>query len=122
MSKKRTFYIDTHEDEGHCYTLDFFKDRITDTEADDHAESFVLEEMMPDIGSGIYWCSKQQDFVDNTKESCGKFNCNDYSPCNGKSGRCRHLKNGLTGTGRVFLLEQTEGGEKFIFEQIAQEK
>lgn len=34
---------------------------------------------------------------------CGLI-CSDYSPCNGRSGRCRHLMNGFDDTGRYYVL------------------
>ena len=78
------------------YTLDFFKDMLID----DNLEKLELEEMKRDIG-GEMWCGKEQEFV--SKGDCGRW-CNYYSPCNGKSGRCKCLKNGFMETGKKFLL------------------
>ena len=77
-------------------SLDFFKDELID----DELEEMELLEMKRDIG-GPMWCDEFFDFV--VKGDCGKW-CNYYEPCNGKSGRCRNLKNGFKQTGRKFLL------------------
>ncbi len=122
MSKKKTLYIDNSGDGERCYALDYFKDELQGGGFEPPPDSFTLAEMKPDIGSGAYWCSENDWTLDNTRESCGKFNCKDYSPCNGKNGRCRHLKHSMVETGRVFDLRQTEDKSGFIFKQIAQEK
>jgi len=66
----------------------------------DDGEDVTLFEMKRDIG-GEMWCPKLFDFVDN---ACGHA-CKDYNPCNGKSGRCRNLKNGFIKTGKKFRLK-----------------
>jgi len=53
---------------------------------------------------GMRYCfEKDEEFVIGT--DCGK-ECELYSPCNGKSGRCRHLKNMYIGTGKMVTVEE----------------
>lgn len=59
-------------------------------------EGAILSEMKRDIG-GEMWCDIEKDFLGECYEGCGNYN-----PCNGKSGRCRSLKNGFVETGRKF--------------------
>lgn len=89
-------YFTNEEYSEMVYTLDFFKNMLID----DDLEKLELEEMKRDIG-GEMWCEEIGDFVG--KYDCG-FICDKYKPCNGKSGRCRNLKNGFVETGRDFLL------------------
>jgi hypothetical protein len=44
--------------------------------------------------NGIFWCTKYKFCGDGTQDYCGK-QCRDYSPRNGKSGRCRFHTNDL---------------------------
>lgn len=69
---------------------------------EDYLEEIKLEEMQRDYGGEMY-CEENEVFV--KKCDCGK-SCSMYSPCNGKGGRCRYLKNGFIGTGRKFLLTE----------------
>ena len=89
-------YFMESKDEDGVFTIDGYMDRITDGED----EEIELFEMKRDIG-GEMWCEENERFVE--KGDCGKW-CPMYSPCNGKSGRCRNLKNGFVETGLKFLL------------------
>lgn len=77
--------------------------------AKSHAESYDIpmgfELSVKDIG-GPMWCCEEGEFVEDSRDSCGKSNCNFYNPCNGKSGRCRHLKNCFTGTGKFVTIDK----------------
>jgi hypothetical protein len=84
-------------DEGYVYRFSVFKKRIENGETDE----FLLEEEKRDIGGPMY-CQLNDCFPE--KGDCGKLDCEDYNPCNGKSGRCRHLKNGFVETGKRFKL------------------
>jgi len=77
---------------------------------EDDIEEMELEEMERDFGGEMY-CKKNEVFVE--KGDCDRF-CSMYSPCNGKSGRCRNLENGFIGTGKKFILTKNgiKGGEK----------
>ena len=81
------------------FPLSTFKGMLEDR---DENKEIILEEHIRDVSGEFLWCDEYGDFMD-TKESCGKV-CEDYSPCNGKSGRCRFLKQGFVGTGRYFTL------------------
>ena len=92
---KKRYYI--AKDEGYVYRLSVFKKRIQNGETDE----FILEEEKRDIGGPMY-CQINGRFPE--KGDCGKLDCDEYNPCNGKSGRCKHLKNGFVGTGKRFKL------------------
>lgn len=51
-------------------------------------------------------CMAEQLPLAKGETNCGKH-CFFYTPCNGKSGRCRHLFNNFVGTGRFFFLTKT---------------
>lgn len=95
--KKRWFII-VDGFEEYVWPLSEFEQRIAEGEADE----FILEEAKRDIGGPMY-CPLYDNFPE-TKWDCGKWNCPDYKPCNGKSGRCRELKNGFVGIGKMFKL------------------
>lgn len=80
------------------YTLDYFKDFI-----DEDVREIKLEGMKRDCG-GEMWCKEFQEFPE--WGFCG-LGCQKYNPCNGKSGKCRHLVNGFVGTGRKFILTKS---------------
>jgi len=86
------YFVDASDDE-YVWHLTMFRDRILDGE-----EEIILLEMKRDIG-GEMFCQEFFDFPN----ACGAH-CPYYHPCNGVSGRCRHLKNGFIGTGRKFRL------------------
>jgi len=65
--------------------------------------TIILEEEKRDMG-GEMWCEISQDFILGHDFPCGNL-CNYYDPCNGKSGRCAHLKNGFIGTGKKIIIE-----------------
>ena len=88
-------YFTESMDTDEVQSLEFFK-----AEIDEDLKEIELFEMKRDIG-GEMWCDEHFDFVE--KGDCGKW-CDYYKPCNGKSGRCRNLKNGFIVTGRKFLL------------------
>ena len=77
------------------YTLDYFRSEI-----DEDLEEIKLLEMKRDYG-GEMWCKEFQEFPEFA--FCG-LGCQRYNPCNGKSGKCRHLVNGFVETGKKFIL------------------
>ena len=93
-------YFMESQDEDGVFTIDGYMDRIIDGED----EEIELFEMRRDIG-GQMWCDEIWDFI-NKGEDCG-IQCPQYSPCNGKSGRCRSLKNGFVKTGKKFILRKS---------------
>ncbi len=96
------YFVESMDADG-VQTLAFYKNEL-----DKDLKEIELLETKRDIG-GEMWCEENERFVE--KGDCDKW-CPVYSPCNGKSGRCRSLKNGFIQTGRRFLL--TEDGLKEI--------
>jgi len=80
------------------YTLDYFKSMI-----DEDLKEVKLLEMRRDYG-GEMWCKEDQEFIE--QGFCG-LDCQKYNPCNGKSGKCRHLVNGFVWTGKKFILNKS---------------
>ena len=74
-----------------------------ETLKEDDVEEIELEEMKRDYGGEMY-CNKNEEFPE--KGYCG-LSCSMYAPRNGKSGRCRYLENGFTGTGKKFILTKS---------------
>ena len=92
-----TYYTSVNSDGEDIHTLKYFKEVLKH----DKLDKLILEEMQQDIG-GPMWCSVLQNFVI-YNDTCG-CNCEQYYPCNNRSGRCRHLKNGYIGTGKIYIL------------------
>jgi hypothetical protein len=57
-----------------------------------------------DVRGDYMWCSEHLSFIERGDSECGSLWCARYSPCNGKSGRCRHLKNGFIETSQKYIL------------------
>ncbi len=91
------YYMELNDSEGLVYTLIDLKEQSM------ILENTILCEMERDIG-GEMWCEIEMLFVE--RGECGINNCTDYAPCNGKSGRCRHLKNGFKETDKKFILSK----------------
>lgn len=80
-----------------CYPLSFYKEEM---EEFPYIKEIELTEAKREIG-GEMWCDEQAEFV----TECGR-DCKDYSPCNGRSGRCRYLKNGYIPSKKKFILNK----------------
>lgn len=89
------YFTESMDTDG-VQSLDFFKSELDE-------ERIELLEMKKDIG-GRMWCDEEYFFVD--KGDCNTW-CKHYQPCNGKSGRCRNLKNGFIQTGKKFILTKS---------------
>lgn len=70
-----------------CHTIEYFQSDMKESGITE-MDVFIA---IPDKSYHHFWCksfkcvcSKDDDF------RCGKF-CEKYLPCNGKSGRCRHM-------------------------------
>lgn len=98
-------YFTESTDTDGVQSLEFYKSEI-----DEDLKEIELFEMKRDIG-GQMWCDEVWDFVEKGMD-CGRF-CKHYKPCNGKSGRCRYLKNGFVETGLKFILTK-EGLEEIV--------
>lgn len=87
-----------HPDGERCYPLSIHlsearEDGLTEVE---------LYEAVPARNDSFY-CRAHQEVWE--KGDCGKHCC-EYSPCNGKSGRCRHMGKAYTiGEKRVFKVK-----------------
>jgi len=91
------YFIEKECPESGVYTLEDFKTTI----GDDLKEIELLE-MKRDYG-GEMWCKEFNEFPERC--FCG-IGCQKYDPCNGRSGKCRHLVNGFVETGREFILTE----------------
>lgn len=84
------------------WPLKEWKLRMKDNETFGYGYKIRLELCKREIG-GEMFCSLQEEFVERGID-CGKRKCANYEPCNGKSGRCKNLKNGYEGVGKFFIL------------------
>lgn len=75
------------ENSEHCHDKDYFIDEMKDS----GMKEMVVLEALPDKGKDYFWCKAINDacLPMNSFDGCG-VNCEDYDPCNGKSGKCRH--------------------------------
>ena len=62
------------------------------------------------IGESYAYCSEWGEIIDTEDKSCGK-QCSEYSPRNGKSGRCRHSKNCYEPSDEPIILRQPKPTE-----------
>lgn len=90
-------YFELHN-EGNCYPLDYFIDRINDGE-----EKIELQVAKIVRGGGWYWCLVEGESGEVGDGNCGK-NCADYKPRNGKNGRCCHSRNCYEPVGEILIL------------------
>lgn len=95
-----------------CFPLSYYKKKMIEEDI----KELKLEEMKQDIG-GPMWCKVEEDFIGETREECGKWNCDKYAPCNGKSGRCKYLINGYIEMGKKFIL-QRNGNNKLKLKEM----
>ena len=88
--KRNRLYCDGGEI---AYDIEWWKDVAFDNQV-----TIIIELQRADLHSGDMWCAVESEFV----ESGCSQGCEAYNPCNGKSGRCRFMKNSLVGTGEKF--------------------
>jgi hypothetical protein len=81
-------YYFQNEDSEQCFTKDYFLEYMADN---DLKEMQVFPVRMIK-GSEYSYCMEFQD-AGETKEMCGKLNCDKYTPRNGKNGRCKYNRN-----------------------------
>jgi hypothetical protein len=90
MAKTLYYFSDT--DSEVCYTIDYFYEQLNDND-------LTQMQIYPAIrmtGEPFFWCSIICDCFECGENTCGKFNCNDYKPRNGKNGRCYYHRNCYT--------------------------
>jgi hypothetical protein len=46
-----------------------------------------------EVNSPAFYCQENESLLGKHQGYCGKGNCGDYSPRNGKSGICKHYRN-----------------------------
>jgi hypothetical protein len=96
-SKVEKLYID---DGGEtAYSLSWWKDEASDT-----GSPVDIELQKTEKNSESMWCLTHGEFIERGENQCGKRQCPTYEPCNGKSGRCKFLKNTLIGTGKFYTV------------------
>ena len=72
-------------DDERCYRLNTIKALMDDAAIDE----LEITEAKRVTGQGYFYCTKFQDCGE-VGQDCNKLCCSDYSPRNGKNGRCRH--------------------------------
>lgn len=71
-------------DNERCYTINGIKELMNENEIN----KLVIKEAKRITGQGYFYCSYFQDCGE-VGQNCGK-QCSEYSPRNGKNGRCRY--------------------------------
>ncbi len=72
--------------------------------ADQTGKPIVVELQKRELGGEYLFCTNCRDFV-LTADTCGK-KCSAYAPRNGKSGCCRLVTRGFTGTGEFYEINE----------------
>ena len=98
MSNKLFFL--TADDEI-CYTEEHYQD-IMEQEELTEIEVYKAEPMKE---KGIFWCSEHSFCGDNSSDTCGKLNCDEYEPRNGKNGCCKFYSTSLYSHGDKIILK-----------------
>lgn len=81
---KQKFYFEDSNSEI-CYTKKYFQQVMKKT----GLSELEVFEAVPINDKGVFWCKKHLFGHDDSSESCGKVNCDEYYPRNRISGRCR---------------------------------
>ena len=84
--KRKKFYFQDSDSEM-CYNEDYFQDII---HMNGMEEMEVFEAIPAIIGGGVFWCKEHLFCSDDSRDTCGRHNCDQYDPRNGKNGRCKH--------------------------------
>lgn len=92
------FYMDPGGAEV-VYLIDHWKDVAFDI-----GKPVEVELCEREVKGEQMWCKVEGEFI-YSNESCGK-RCRDYTPCNGKNGRCTELKQVFIGTGKLFTISK----------------
>lgn len=88
MKNKKLYF--KYKDDKYCYTLDIIKDEM---KLEGITELTICEAVKEKI-EGVFYCKEFGEWgeIGDDCVPCGK-QCEEYSPCNGKSGKCRHWSN-----------------------------
>ncbi|MFZ4437650.1 MAG: hypothetical protein ACOYOS_04425 [Syntrophales bacterium] len=102
----KKYYSDGGE---HVYHKQWWQDV-----AYDRQKPVIVYGQKREKGGEKMWCAINRDFCLSSEE-CGT-DCPDYSPCNGRNGRCCELKACFTPTGIRYLI--TEKGSVRIYMEL----
>lgn len=88
MKRKKLYFLSNDDDI--CYSESHFQD-IMEQEKLTEIEVFEANQFRE---KHLFWCSEHSFCGDNSSDTCGKGNCTEYEPRNGKNGRCKfhHLE------------------------------
>ena len=82
MSKPKLYF--RKEDSTWCHTTDYFRSDIMD----EGVTEMQVYEAIPDKSKEYFWCGAVDEAYIQGEGSCGR-DCDSYTPCNGKSGKCK---------------------------------
>lgn len=82
--KREKYYFE--EDSENCYDKQFFIGEMHNN----GIEEMILCEAVLDKNSDYAYCRSEGEVIMKDENPCGKH-CPDYSPCNGRNGKCRYL-------------------------------
>jgi hypothetical protein len=102
MKKEKLYFL--NEDEELCFTEEHFQN-IMEQEGLNEIEVFRA---YPSKEKGVFWCNEHSFCSDDSSECCGKTNCDEYEPCNGKNGRCKFHSLQLYTWGEKVILKKSE--------------
>jgi hypothetical protein len=97
VTQKKLWYDEKGCDSKIWQPMEYWEDL-----AYDECRDIILIEGCLDP-NGEPYCSEYLEF----DLDCG-LDCEEYNPCNGKNGKCRHLTKSLKETGKEFLLKFKE--------------
>lgn len=75
-----------------CYDFRYFEQYMKENNL---SEMEVFEAQPEIVGGGIFFCNKHSFCGDDTSETCGRNNCEDYCPRNKENGVCVHHRHVL---------------------------
>lgn len=97
MNQRELYFLSV--DDEWCHTRD---DIFEETNLDE-VEAYVAERFK---SKGIFWCKEHSFCGDDSRETCGKWNCDEYEPRNGRSGCCKHYSTVLYTAGKKVTLKR----------------
>jgi len=87
-----------NEDSEFCHQIDYFQSDMEENGLTE-MEVFVA---VPDKDKHHFWCSAVDEVCLTEDNLCGK-QCEDYDPCNGKSGKCQFKTHCFTHGKKVII-------------------
>ena len=82
MTKRKLYF--RNEDSENCHPVDYFQSDMRD----EGITEMIVYEAIPDKSKEYFWCGAVDEAYIQGEGSCGR-DCDTYSPCNGKSGKCK---------------------------------